>query len=175
MESMEETARRPRSLLDALYDGMAWVAAALVVFMMLAIAYSVAMRYLFDLPVPWVVEVSSYLMLYITFLGAAWLLRRDGHVEVDLFLIHAGPRTAAAAKAITSLFGAAVGLVLTWNGALVTVDQFQRAATTFGVLNTPQWLLTGVIPLGGALLLLEFVLRAWKHLRLFARPARPAE
>ena len=167
---MEETEQRPRSFLDALYDGMAWLGAALVVFMMLAITYAVAMRYLFDEPVPWVVEISSYLMLYITFLGAAWLLRRDGHVEVDLFLTHAGPRTTAASKAITSLFGAAVGFVLTWNGALVTIDHFQRGATAFGVLNTPQWLLVGIIPIGGALLLLEFLLRTWRYLRLLVRP-----
>jgi TRAP-type C4-dicarboxylate transport system permease small subunit len=168
---MEETGQRSHSFLDVLYDGMAWIAAAMIVFMMLAIAYAVAMRYLFDAPVPWVVEISSYLMLYITFLGAAWLLHQDGHVEVDLFLSHAGPRTTAASKAVTSLFGAVVGFVLTWNGALVTVDHFQRGATAFGVLNTPQWLLVGIIPIGGALLLLEFLLRTWKYLRLLVRLA----
>ena len=48
---------------------MAWVAATCILFMMLAICYSVILRYFWNKPVPWIVEVSSYLMLYITFLG----------------------------------------------------------------------------------------------------------
>ena len=31
-----------------------------------------------------------------------------------------------------------------------------------GILNTPQFLLTAIIPIGGALLLIEFILRMWR-------------
>ena len=148
--------------LDLIHLAMAWTAAACIIFMMLAICYSVFMRYLWDKPVPSVLEISSYLMLYITFLGTAWLQRQEGHVEVDLFLGNAKPRTRAGFKAITYLGGAAVGFILAWKGSLVTIDYFRRGVTLMGILETPQFLLIAIIPIGGLLLLVEFTLKIWR-------------
>ena len=141
---------------------MVWIGAAMVIFMMLAISYSSIMRYIGKPPGAWIVEISSYLMLYITFLGTAWLQSHEGHVEVDLFLCNMKPRTSAGFRAVTSLAGVVVGFVLAWKGSLVTIDYFRRGVTLMGILNTPQFLLIAIIPIGGALLLIEFILRMWR-------------
>jgi len=160
--SMNKKKRKWDRCLDLIHHAMAWTAAACIIFMMFAICYSVFMRYLWDRPVPWVLEISSYLMLYITFLGTAWLQRQEGHVEVDLFLGNAKPRTRAGFKAITYLGGAVVGFILAWKGILVTVDYFRRGVTLMGILDTPQFLLIAIIPIGGILLLVEFILQIWR-------------
>jgi TRAP-type C4-dicarboxylate transport system permease small subunit len=149
---------------------MAGIGAIMVIFMMLAISYSVMMRYLFNQPTAWIVEISSYLMLYITFLGTAWLLRRDGHVEIDLFTAMMKPRTKAKLKAILSIGGAAVGFILTWKGALITIDYFKRGVMAMDILNTPQFLLMAIIPIGGFLLMVEFILRIFR----FNPPSPPS-
>jgi TRAP-type C4-dicarboxylate transport system permease small subunit len=163
---MKEQKDKLDSLLDRLNSVMAWIAALAIIFMMFAISYAVIMRYVWNKPVPWIVEISSYLMLYITFLGTAWLQRKGGHVEVDLFTGRLRPRVRAAFKTITSLGGAVVGFILAWKGSLVTVDYFQRDVTAIGILNTPQFLLMGIIPIGGFLLLVEFLLQARQQARL---------
>jgi TRAP-type C4-dicarboxylate transport system permease small subunit len=169
---MKEQKDKLNTLLDRLNSAMAWVAATAIVFMMFAISYAVMMRYAWNKPVPWIVEISSYLMLYITFLGTAWLQRKGGHVEVDLVTGRLKPRVRAAFKAATSLGGAVVGFVLAWKGSLVTVDYFQRDVIAIGILNTPQFLLMGIIPLGGFLLLVEFLLLAWRQARFALRDAK---
>ena len=148
--------------LDLLNSIMAGIAATMMIFMMLAISYSVIMRYLFNRPVAWIVEISSYLMLYITFLGTAWLLRREGHVEIDLFTSKLSPRQRAVLRSVTSVGGAAVGFVLTWKGILITIDYFRRGVIAMDILNTPQYLLMAIIPVGGVLLMIEFVLRIFR-------------
>ena len=163
---MKEQKDKLDSILDRLNSVMAWIAALAIIFMMFAISYAVMMRYVWNKPVPWIVEISSYLMLYITFLGTAWLQRKGGHVEVDLFTGRLKPRVRAAFKTITSLGGAVVGFILAWKGSLVTVDCFQRDVTAIGILNTPQFLLMGIIPIGGFLLLVEFLLQARQQARL---------
>ena len=163
---MKEQKDKLDSLLDRLNSVMAWIAALAIIFMMFAISYAVMMRYVWNKPVPWIVEISSYLMLYITFLGTAWLQRKGGHVEVDLFTGRLKPRVRAAFKTITSLGGAVVGFILAWKGSLVTVDYFHRDVTAIGILNTPQFLLMGIIPIGGFLLLVEFLLQARQQARL---------
>lgn len=145
--------------LDLVNNVMAGIAAAMVIFMMLAISYSVMMRYLFNRPVAWIVEISSYLMLYITFLGTAWLLRRGGHVEIDFFTGHLSPKQRAVLRSLTSVGGACVGFVLTWKGVLITIDYFRRGVMAMDILNTPQYLLMAIIPIGGFLLMIEFILR----------------
>lgn len=159
-----------KSRLDASIDLintiMAVTAAILIIFMMLSICYSVLMRFIWNEPVPWVVEISSYLMLYITFLCMAWLQGKDGHVRIDLFTSEMGPRTKASFDVFTSIGGAVVGFILAWKGALVTLDYFRRDVTVIGILNTPQFLLMGIIPIGGALLLVEFILRTWRSFRM---------
>jgi len=171
---MKEQKNKPDSVLDRLNGAMAWLAALAIIFMMLAISYAVMMRYVWNRPVPWIVEISSYLMLYITFLGTAWLQSKGGHVEVDLMTGRLKPRVRAGFKAVTSMGGAVVGFVLAWKGSLVTVDYFQREVTAIGILNTPQFLLIGIIPIGGFLLLLEFLLQAWRQGRLALKgPALP--
>jgi TRAP-type C4-dicarboxylate transport system permease small subunit len=172
--NMEENEDKLDAFLDRLNKTMAWIAAVAILFMMLAISYAVTMRYVWNKPVPWIVEVSSYLMLYITFLGTAWLQRKGGHVEVDLVTGRLNPRVRAAFKSITSLGGAVVGFVLAWKGSLVTVDYFQRDVTAIGILNTPQFLLTGVIPIGGFLLLVDFLLQAWRQGRFALKGTGPA-
>ncbi|MBN1548851.1 MAG: TRAP transporter small permease [Syntrophaceae bacterium] len=156
---------KKKSLMSVLFDwlntAMAWIAALMVIFMMFAISYDAVARYFWGQSLPWVVEVSSYLMLYITFLGTAWLLREKGHVEVDLVLSNLKPRTAAGLRAVTSIVGALVSLVLAWQGSVVTIDYYQRDVTVIGILNTPQWMLLTVIPLGGFLLFIVFIGRIW--------------
>jgi len=153
-------------LLEIVNNVMAGIGAFMVIFMMLAISYSVLTRYLWNRPIAWIVEVSSYLMLYITFLGAAWLLRREGHVEVDLFTSHLSSKRMALLKSVTSVAGALVGFVLTWKGTLVTLDNFTRGVVTMGILNTPQFLLMAIIPIGGFLLMIEFILRIIRFSRI---------
>jgi len=116
--------------------------------MMLAISYAVMMRYAWNQTVPWIVEISSYLMLYITFLGTAWLQRKGGHVELDLLTAVLNPGSARVSRLSTSLGGAVVGFVLAWK-ALWSRWTIFRGVIAIGILNTPQFLLMGIIPIGG--------------------------
>lgn len=59
-------------------------------FMALAITMDVALRYMFNAPTKWVNELSSYLLLVITFLGLAYTLREKGHIRAD-FLVRRLP------------------------------------------------------------------------------------
>jgi len=50
---------------------LAFLTGVLMVFMMLSISSDVAMRYLLNQPIFWLLEVTEYGLLYITFLSTA--------------------------------------------------------------------------------------------------------
>jgi len=138
---------------------MSLIAGILLSFLMLAISYAVFMRYLFSMPVPWITEVSSYILLFITFLGAPRLLMKDGHVRVDIVTKNLKGRKKIMLDVTTSALGAFTCLVIFYYSALVTVDYCIRNVQLMNILTMPKYLLIAVIPLGSLFLTIEFTRR----------------
>ena len=101
---------------DGIIDGMAAIAGLLLVFMMFSICYEVVLRYFLFSPLTWVTEISEYILLYATFLGAPWALKKEAHVKVDIVLARLGFKTQRIVNMATSLIGIGVCLVLVWFG-----------------------------------------------------------
>jgi len=70
---------------DRVLDGLALIAAAIIPLMFVAIVYDVTTRNLRVFQIAWVVAVSEYALLWVTALGAPWLLREKGHVSMEAF------------------------------------------------------------------------------------------
>ena len=139
----------------------------LLIFMMLAVSTEVVMRYFLNRPPIWVIEVTEYALLYITFLGAAWLLKREGHVKMDLVLNRLNPRTQTLVNIVTSVFGAIICLVLTWYGVKVTWDHFQLGSFLSTILRPPSFLIVAIIPVGSFLLFIQFLRRTYQYLGMW--------
>ncbi|MEW5423302.1 TRAP transporter small permease [Amorphus sp. 3PC139-8] len=59
--------------------------AAVCLFLFIALsAAQVVSRYFLNSPLPWVEEVSAIILIWMTFIGSAWLVRKDQHVRVEL-------------------------------------------------------------------------------------------
>ncbi len=161
---------------DRIYDRseavLAIAAGVLLVFTGLATVYEVVMRYFLNSPTTWTVEISRFALLYITFLGAAWVLKREGHVKVDIVLNQLNPGTQALLNMITSVISAIVFLVIIWYGIDVTVESFQIDYRTPTMLRTPMFLILAVIPVGSFFFFVRFLKRAHGYLVEWRTPAR---
>lgn len=101
--------------IDRLISGIGRVAAWLVLVVVLLQFALVVARYLFGLGSIWLSETVIYAHAAVFMLAAAWTLRGEGHVRVDIFYAEASPR----AKALIDLAGALLlllpfMLVLAW-------------------------------------------------------------
>jgi len=154
---------------DRLMDGCALVAAVLIIFIMLAICLEVVARRV-GYPQKWVMEITEYCLLFIAFLGAAWLLRREEHVKMDILVTALNPGIQGLFGTITSLMGVIISLVLLVFGTIVTWDYFQRGVFRPTPLLTPAAPLYAIIPLGSFLLLIQFVRRTCGYFRIWKEP-----
>lgn len=145
---------------DRIIEGMAWIAGLLLLFMMFSICYEVILRYFNFRPPTWVTEITEYILLYVTFLGAPWVLKEDGHVKVDIVISRLGLRARKTMDILTSIFGMGVCCVLVWFGTNVTLDHYQRNIPVIKALEVPKFLLLGIIPIGSAILIIQFIRRA---------------
>lgn len=153
--------RKAGAILNRINDSLAILAGILVIYMMLSVSYEVVMRYFLNRPTSWVVDIASLAILYFTFLGAAWLLRKDGHVYMDMLLIRLRPRIQSLINIITSILGAFVCFALAWYGTKLTWEHFQEGIYTWGVLSLPSPLSLFIIPAGFFLLFIQFLIRAY--------------
>lgn len=142
---------------------------------MLTTVYDVVMRSLLDRPTQWVIEVSEICLVGITFLGAAWVLRSEGHVKIDIFLLRLDPKRQALLNSITSIVGIIICLVVAWYGAKVTLDHFERGIRSPTQLAPPAFPDYLVISLGSFFLAVQFLRRAYGYLRGGAKAPQERE
>ncbi|MFC1869068.1 TRAP transporter small permease [Thermodesulfobacteriota bacterium] len=144
---------------DLVVRVFAIMGALLLAFIMFSVCTDVIMRYFFSKPMLWVIEITEYCILWLTFLGTAWVLSREGHVVMDLMISHMRPGSKSILNIITSIVGLAVCLLLTWYGVKVILDVYQRELLLSTILTPPAYLLFLIIPIGFFLLTVQFIRR----------------
>ena len=83
------------SILDSITEWLGRLTAWFAVLMVLVTCYVVLTRYVFDTGSIAVQEIIMYLNTLIFTVGAAYTLKHDAHVRVDIFFSKARPRTQA--------------------------------------------------------------------------------
>jgi len=129
--------------------------------MTLVIGYDVAMRYLFHEGSVALQELEWHLFAVIFLLGAAYTMRHDAHVRVDIF--YRSSRLTARHRATVDLLGTLLFMLpfcwLVVDGSLPFVaNAYQIGEGSPDPGGLPyRFLLKGAIPLGFALLMLQGV------------------
>ena len=134
---------------------LAALSAILIVVMTLLIGTDVTMRYLMNSPIGGVAEITGHMMLFVTFMGAAWVAKRDGHVKLDIVLNRLNPEARAVLSTATYFVTAIICLILTWYGGRVSVDFFQRGIFQATILRVPLGPMMAIIGIGYLLLFIQ--------------------
>ena len=150
---------------DRVLDIAAILAAALIVFQMLSVSIQVIVRYFVGLSPTWVIDVSAIMLLYMTFLAAAWVLRIDGHVRMDLVVSLLKPKHQSFLNAFTSIVGTLICATVFWYSSKCTWLNYQSGYLTATFLETPKWIILGIIPVGSFLLIIQFLRRTHGYLK----------
>ena len=141
---------------NALVTALAVLAGAILAWLMVAIVWSVLMRNLGLQPYAWLFTSTEYGVFYITMLGAPWLVRRRGHVHIEL-VTAALPETLRAL--VSRLVAAGCVLVcawLAWRGFLLVETNIARNDFDVRAYFYPRWLLTIAFPISFGLMAVEF-------------------
>lgn len=108
---------------------------------------------------PWLIELSEYMLYAGTFLAAPWVLRQGNHVRVDMLFVALPRRLAVRLEQAMDVVGFVVSLVLLYYGSAVVADAWRNDMIAYKTWYVPEWLLFLAIPVGALLLAIEFVLR----------------
>lgn len=153
---------RAGAIFDCTVNSLAVMGGVVYVFLMLALGYGVVMRYFVGSPSLWLKEIAEYCLLYITLLSAPWLLRKEGHVKIDIAVEWLPSMAQKTIDIVTSLVCAALSLAIAFYGARVTYNHFRRGLyQPQSVLEIPYAYIMVIIPIAGFLLFIQFIRRTW--------------
>ena len=136
--------------------------AALGMTMAAVVAVQVVGRYLFNHSLFWSEEVARYLLVWLTFLGAAAAYYRHAHPGIDVLSAWLGPRWRRVKALAVHLVCLAFFAVMIWQGAIFS--DFVRLQIS-PALSLPMWLVVLVIPVAGVILACHCLLFLCRDLR----------
>lgn len=144
---------------DSVSELFGKIAGWLTTVLMLLIIGDVVLRYLFNVSHVWVTELEWHIFALVFLLGAAYTLKHDAHVRVDLFYMHFSEKK----KALVNILGVCFFLI-PW--CLVVIRASLRYATnSFRIHETSPdpgglpalWFIKSMIVAAFILLLLQAI------------------
>ncbi len=154
---------------DKLLNSMAFIAGFLLLFVTFSISYTIFSRTVGLYSPVWIVQFNEYALLWITFLGTAWLLARDKHVAIDLLTSRFSQQKKLYFKLFHGILGTILCLIFSWYGYWVTIGQFKRGITDVQAIDVPKYLILIIIPIGFILLVMQFLRQFIKTLKELTR------
>jgi C4-dicarboxylate transporter, DctQ subunit len=139
-----------------LLEALAVVAGILLAAMGLAIVVDVVVRNLGLQPPAHTLTLTEYGLLYVTMLGAPWLVREKGHVYIELVTAAVSPRTRFWLTRVVYGLCVLTCAVIFYFSLEVTIDHYERDVIDVRSFDMPRWLLTASMPLSFGLMAIEF-------------------
>jgi len=138
-------------------DLCGYIAGALLFIPALSITYEVLMRGLLNQPTEWAIEVSTYCVVIAGFLGMPHAYSAGKHINVDIVISKLTDRTRCMLQVITSAAGTVFCFLLCVKGFQMSMLSLELNNLAPSTLQTPLWIPQASLPIGFALLTLQFL------------------
>lgn len=143
------------AVFDKITGACAFLAGGIIVFLMLWVNTDVFLRNT-NKTQSWMVDIASFSLLFITFLGTTWVLKEGGHVSVDFIFDRFRPRTQNLLNIIMSSIGAVISLILAWYALQVTLEDVAKHIYIAVPWEPQAVYVVFIIPVGFFLLFVQF-------------------
>lgn len=158
---------------NAIYQGLLklirFIVIALSAFLCGAVFTSVVTRYVFNASLTWIEEISRFIFVWITFLGAVLVNDTFSHMSVDIILQHSPKLLKLLLQMIATVIVIVVLYYLIIGGYVMTMG----GLTWFSpALEIPYGVVNGVIPFSCAIMLLQSIVALFRFGAEFIREVK---
>jgi TRAP-type C4-dicarboxylate transport system permease small subunit len=143
-------------LFDKLINVMAALAGVILVFITAAVCYTIFMRFLFRQTTIWIIPMTEYALLWIVFLGTAWLLREKGHITTDVIYTHLNGKGKHYLDLIMFVIGGLTCALFVYLAVIHLCDCLIHGVTDVRAVTVPKSAVFAIIPIGSSLLTIQF-------------------
>jgi len=157
--------RHREKIFDRIIDFMAFLAGVLLVGAVLIVCFEIWMRYFARKPQVWTVEVCEYILFAIAFLGAPWLLKKGGHVSIDIIAAQMGTKAQIYLGLFSKAMGVLISAIVCGFSMATSWDSYVSGVVVIKTLSIPKYYFLMLISFGYFLLLIEFARQFFGHFK----------
>ncbi len=163
------TMERLIRVLDAL---MKWGIIAFTAVMTVTCSLQVFSRYLLPHPFSWTEELARYTFIWWSFLGAAYVVRLNGHLGMDVLVNLFPPRIRLWIQRLVFAITLAFMVLVTWEGVRITVSQAGQEGVMIPI--SMAWVYS-VVPLTGLIMVIycAYLIFRWQEAPAAGQPSPP--
>lgn len=143
-------------IIDLTTDIAAVVGGFFTCLMTLIVVYAVLARYIFNSPIGWSEEIAVYLMIWVVFLGAAYTLKENAHIGVDILISRLSPPKKRAMLLFHYLVGIFFMSILLIHGIDMVMFTLKMDSHSIAI-DFPLVLSHLAVPVGSVILILQFI------------------
>ncbi|QQK74404.1 TRAP transporter small permease [Salicibibacter cibarius] len=146
-------------MINKIVNAMSTLGLILLVGLVIFIVVELISRNVFNFGIPGAVEITEYLIAYIAFLGAPWILKEDGHVKISLVIDRLSSKKRTAVLMTSSIIGFIATSIISVVGFLQVISLYNRNVLTETVLGLPLALLIAIVPISFLLIAAQFIIK----------------
>ncbi len=138
--------------------------------MVIIIIIGVTFRYVLKLPLRFDAEYTGYLLVMISFVGAAYALKAGSHVRVDIVIRYLPRRLHAWIQVVTDIISLGCMGLLFWYMWDMAYSNLLKGVLSITPMETPLGIIQMLLPLGALLFILQLLVEFAKSLRAVTLP-----
>lgn len=135
------------------------IAAALIIF------YDVVMRYVFNQPTTWVLEVSEYMLVFIAVAGTAQIQKQKAHIRMDYFFYRFSSGLRRRLNFFFNIFLTGFSFLIFFTSAQMTITAYKYGSKSSSLLGTPLFIPYAIVPLGILILFLQSIVDTFESFK----------
>ena len=165
-----ELLKKVAPVFDKVVDISCYIACAIIFSQMILVSGYVSLRYWLDVNWIGLIESNELSLVYLTFLGATWVLRKDKHVSMDMVTNRLSENSRWLYKAIILVPCAIVTLAIVWYSSQLTISRFQEGLIFRTGIDIPDGYYLVVIPVSSFFLFVQFLRNIYLYFERWRKP-----
>jgi TRAP-type C4-dicarboxylate transport system permease small subunit len=132
-------------------SGIAIVCAALI------LTYEVMARYLWNAPTIWEIEASVYLLMFSCFMGAAFVLKNNAHIRIELVTSKLSRNSQLLLYIITSILSLLFCVCMAYRAWPMWWEAYSAGWLSESLWGPPLWIPYLFLPVGFTLISAQYI------------------
>lgn len=133
----------------------------LMAFIILLACANVFMRYVMSSPWGWVEEVTIFIFVWLTMIGAASVIKAEGHCSIDVLARRLPPKPKRALDSLADLCVIITLLLMIYYGIDLALSAKDKVTPMLGISYT---YIDAAIPVSSLIMLVYYLRMAWNNL-----------
>ncbi len=144
-------------LIDKINTLVGYFTGFVTFFLLLLVLWGVFARYILRSPSHVALEISGYLMVLLTFLGAGYIHLQKKHVSVEVLTSRLPEKFKKIHEITVNIVLLLFSLIVIYEGIEFTILAFKENYRSTSLLNFPLWTVFIIIPIGMFFFLLQII------------------